>query len=194
MPAQKKSQSTFRLLPYQILAKRWLGPAFWLIPIGAFLWWGTYNLPDVEHRYASAGLMIAGVGALIVIYTLLARRAHVTFHKNSFVIHTPFYPIAFSYRRIEMVRLTEFKNVFSPEKEKNIRRRLYQDLWGKTVNVVNVKDYPLPLWWMRLWLHPYLIHPQEKALVLVVEDWMGLSRKLEALRQAWQDARLRRQG
>ncbi|HOU14058.1 MAG TPA: hypothetical protein PKZ84_13180 [Anaerolineae bacterium] len=186
------SPAKFRLLPYQALAKQWLWPAMWLIPGGIFLWWIAPDLTLFDERYAFAGLGVAGVGALIVIYTFMARRAHVSCHKNNFVIHTPFYPVAFSYQRVEIIRPMDFKSIFPPEQEKSARRRLYKDIWGKTVVVINTKGYPLPLWWMRLWFHPYLIHPRERALVLPVEDWMGLSRSLETLRTNWYEAQRQR--
>lgn len=182
----------FRLLPYQALAKRWFGPALLFIPAGILLWWVTPRAAQLEQRSPFLGLVVSGIGILIVIYTLLARRAHVSCHRNNFVIHTPFYPIAFSYQRVEIVRPTEFKGIFPPENEKNARWRLYQNIWGKTVVVVNVKGYPFPKWWMRLWVHPYLMHPREIALVLPVEDWMGLSRSLESLRTDWLESQRRR--
>lgn len=182
----------FVLLPYLALGKRWIGPALWLIPAGILLGWSVAQTARLEQRYPFLGFIISGVGLVIVIYTFLARRAHVSCHKSNFVIHTPFYPIAFSYQRIEMVRPTEFKSIFPPENEKNSRWRLYKNIWGKTVIVINVKGYPFPKWWLRLWFHPYLMHPRETALVLPVEDWMGLSRSLEALRSNWLEGQRQR--
>ena len=182
----------FGLLPYQALGKRWFWPALWLIPAGILLWWIIPQAPHLDQRYPFVGFIISGIGMLIVLYTILARRAHVSCHKNNFVIHTPLYPIAFSYQRVQMVRPTEFKSIFPPENEKNTRWRLYQDIWGKTVVVINVKGYPLPKWWLRLWLHPYLMHPREVALVLPAADWMGLSRSLESMRTNWLESRRER--
>ena len=192
-----KSRKTprFGLLPYQALAKHWFGPALLLIPAGILLWWGLPQAPQLEQRYPFLGFVVSGVGILIVLYTFLTRRAHISCHKNNFVIHTPVYPIAFSYQRVEMIRPVEFKTIFPPENEKNARWRLYKNIWGKTVVVINTKGYPLPKWWLRLWLHPYLMHPREMALVLPVEDWMGLSRSLESLRSNWLERqRERRRG
>jgi len=182
----------FGLLPYQALGKRWFWPALWLIPAGILLWWIIPQAPHLDQRYPFVGFIISGIGMLIVLYTILARRAHVSCHKNNFVIHTPLYPIAFSYQRVQMVRPTEFKSIFPPENEKNTRWRLYQDIWGKTVVVINVKGYPLPKWWLRLWLHPYLMHPREVALVLPAADWMGLSRSLESMRTNWLESQRER--
>lgn len=188
-----KKTLRFSLLPYQALAKHWFGPAFLLIPGGILLWWATPQIPQLEQRYPFLGLVVSVAGIIIVMYTFLARRAHVSGHKNNFVVHTPLYPVAFSYQRVEMVRPVEFKSIFPPENEKNARWRLYKNIWGKTVVVINVKGYPFPKWWLRLWFHPYLMHPREMALVLPVEDWMGLSRSLESLRTNWLERQRQRQ-
>jgi len=186
-----KVKTRFRLLPYQALAKRWLSPAILLIPGGVGLWWVAPDIPQFDPRFAPVALIISGIGTLIACYALLARQAHVSCHPNRFTIHTPFYPVAFSYSRIEMIRPVLFHSIYPPEKEKSARRNLYQTIWGKTVIVVTLKSFPLPLWWIRLWFHPYLLHPEEKALILPVEDWMGLSRQLESQRTRWREARPR---
>jgi hypothetical protein len=92
-----KRTPRFRLLPYQALAKHWMGPALWLVPGGIVLWWAVPRLSQLDQRYAPAGLVVAIAGALIVAYASLARRAHISCHKNNFVVHTPLYPVAFSY-------------------------------------------------------------------------------------------------
>jgi hypothetical protein len=190
-----KKTPRFNLLPYQALAKHWFAPALWFIPAGILLWWATPQIPQLEQRYPFLRLIVSGGGFLIVMYTFLARRAHVSCHQSNFVIHTPFYPVAFSYQRVEMIRPVEFKSIFPPENEKNARWQLYKNIWGKTITVINVKGYPFPKWWLRLWFHPYLLHPNETALVLPVEDWMGLSRSLESLRNDWLERqRQRRSG
>jgi extradiol dioxygenase family protein len=181
------AKSRFRLLPYLALSKRWLAPALWLIPGGVVLWRTIPLVPQLDQRYAPAALVISGVGILIAIYALLARQAHVSCHNNRFVVHTPIYPLAFSYQRVEMVRPVEFRTIFPLENEKSARWRLYRNLWGQTVVVVTLKSYPVSVGWMRLWFHPYLLHPKERALVLPVDDWMGLSRRLESLRTTWSE-------
>jgi hypothetical protein len=183
----KTTPPRFRLLPYQTIAKSWLGPALWLIPGGFLLWWVVPNQPQFDSRYAFVGLIVAGASMLIALYGFLARRAHISCHKNNFVIHTPLYPVAFSYQRITIVRPVDFKSIFPPQDERNARRRFYKDIWGKTVVVISLKGYPIPAWWMRVWIHPYLIHPKETAVVLPVEDWMRLSRSIETLRDAWRE-------
>lgn len=182
MASQTKTRNQFPLLLYRFIAKRWRTPALLIIPLGLVWWWlesrGETSL--IPHLV----LIIPASGILLVFYTMLARRAAVICHPDHFTLRGPLYPVAFSYRRVEGIRPVEFNSVFPPQEEKGMRLRLYKGLWGRTAIIVDLKSYPLPLWWLRLWLSDYLFHPKERALVLVVEDWMALTRKMETHRNA----------
>lgn len=178
----RKSKNQFRLLPYLVMSSHWFGPACGLIPGGLILWWAAPDLPLPDPRLRTLTLGITIIGGLLAIYTLLAHRARITLHKQHLVIHTPFYPIGFSYARVLMTRPVMFNTIFPPENEKRARWRMYQSIWGRTVVAVDLKAFPMPRWWLEFWMHPYLLHPQEKTLILPVEDWMSLSRQIEERR------------
>lgn len=184
-----KKNTRFSLSVYQVIAKRWKTPAILLIPAGIGLWWLAPQIPEFNPAYTPASLVIAGVGLLITLYTFLAGSAHIRCSTSNLVIQTPIYPLTFSYKRIENIRSAEFSKIHSPKNEKPARWRLYKNLWGKTAIIITLKSYPLPLEWIKLWFHPFLLDPKEKALVLLVEDWMGLSRQLEIKRTAWLQSR-----
>ncbi|MBN1248029.1 MAG: hypothetical protein JXC32_10255 [Anaerolineae bacterium] len=185
----KSQTSRFPLLPYRILAKRWRGPAFLMIPAGVALTWALPYVPGTDPAMAPMGLGISVIGLLIFAYTLLMARAHVSCHSNRFVVHGPLYPVAFSYQRIDRVGSAEFSRLFPPENAKAAIWRLYRDLWGTTVPTLSLKDLPLPKWWLRLWLHPYLFHPTETGLVVPVEEWLTFIREIETLRTQWRERR-----
>ena len=192
----RSSRTRFRLLPYRMLAKRWRTPSVLLIIAGLFLWWwgGTMTpnemseLP-IQPPIGPLALIIAIVGGLILIYTLLANRANIQCQSNRLVIHVPLAIIAVSYARVILTRPVEFRSIFPPEEERSARFRIYRSLYGKTVPVVDLKGYPLPPWWLRLWLHPFLLHPTETALVVPVEEWMTFTRTLDSLRTQWRENR-----
>ena len=191
-------QTRFPLLPYQVLAKRWRTPAFLLIPAGLGLWWmgREGHLSDISGTGLSlpsspVALVISIVGGLLVIYTMLAKRANIECQSNRLVIHAPFDVVALSYERVLLTRPVDFRSVFPPQEERGTRLRFYRRLWAKTVPVVDLKGYPLPKWWLRLWLHPYLLHPRETALVVPVEEWMTFTRTLDSLRTQWREEKRR---
>lgn len=182
-------KNAFPLLIYQTLAQRWSTPAFWLIPLGGALWWAVGDNALLDIRYRGAAWVVSLVGGILTLYCWLLRRAALRCYQTHFVLCAPLYPLAFSYRRIKAVRPFEFSAIFPPLEEKHARWQLYRKLWGKTAVVIDLKGYPFPSWWLRLWFSHYLFHPQETALVLVVDDWMGLTRELETCRTAQRSLR-----
>ncbi|MFP4343489.1 MAG: hypothetical protein ACLFU8_02240 [Anaerolineales bacterium] len=182
---KERTRVKFPLLIYQTLSKRWFVSSVLLIPLGLLLWWSQRQ----SGPYAFAILFVPLAGVLLTIYTLLARNAAVVCSPKHFTVRTPLMPVVFSYRRVENVRPLEFAAVFPPLEEKGVRRRFYQNLWAKTAVVVDLKGYPVALWWLKLWFSPYLLHPQERALVLLVEEWMALVRQIEIRRAALQEGR-----
>ncbi|NBD35004.1 MAG: hypothetical protein GVY30_03270 [Chloroflexi bacterium] len=185
----RKTRRRFPLLPYHALSRRWLWPALLMIPAGVALWWVIPSNPSLNVQYAPLAFLISIVGALIAIYTLLTRQAHVRVGKGYFTVRTPLYPVVFSFARVTLYNPSQFNEIHPPMEEKPARRRLYRKLWGKTVIVVDLKSYPLPKWWLKLWFHPYLFHPRKQALVLPVDDWMALSRSLQTHITAWRQRR-----
>jgi len=179
----------FALLPYRPIAKRWRWPALLMIPAGVAFYIATTSSGQHKPQVALLALVPSVIGAIIFIYTLLAGRAHVSCHSNRIVVHTPLYPIAFSYQRLGEIRSVEFRTLYPPEKEKTARWRFYSDLWGRTVPTISLRGYPLATWWMKLWVHPYLLHPKETGLVLPVEEWMSLVRRIETLQTQWRQGR-----
>jgi hypothetical protein len=154
------------------------------MPAGIVLYWALPRWMEGGHRRAPLALGLSIVGFLIFVYTLLAGHAHVRLLPNRLVIQGPLYPVVVSYQRVTMVRSVEFRQLFSPEQASGYRWRLYRSLWGKTVPAVDLKGLPLPRWWLRLWLHPFLIHPNQAALIFPIEDWLTFIHRLETLRTA----------
>jgi len=190
----EKSKTRYKLLPYQILAWHWTLPALLMIPAGYGFRWGVAQLEQFNPASADLGWIISIAGVLLTLYTLLARRSHVSFRKDHLVLRAPIHPMAVSYKRIKLVHPIEFSMLFPPNKVKRAQYRLYRKLWGKTVPVVMLEGLPLPRWWLRLWLHPFLLHPEEDGIILVVEDWMACSRTLDSFRTnvtktPWQNIR-----
>jgi hypothetical protein len=172
-----------------MLAKRWRWPALLMIPAGIGLYWALPRVPGSIPQLAPLSFVISLVGLLLFIYTLLMSRAHVSCHTSHFVIHTPLYPVAISYQRIERIGSAEFRRLFPPERQKGPIWRLYRRLWGMTVPTISLKALPLPRWWLRLWLHPFLFHPSEVGLVMPVDDWLRFIRSIESLRTEWRERR-----
>lgn len=190
----EKQKTRYKLLPYQILAQHWMLPAILLIPAGFGFRWGVSRLTELNPASADFGWLISIAGALLTLYSLLAHQSHVSFQKDHFTIHAPIHPMAISYKRVKLVHPIEFSLLFPPQKAKRSQYRLYHKLWGKTVPVVMLEGLPFPRWWLKLWFHPFLLHPDEQGILLVVDEWMACSRTLDTFRTGvtkmpWQSVR-----
>ena len=100
--------ATFHLLPYRMLAQRWRTLSFLLIPAGGALYWVVPQWLPHQAHLAPLAWGMSCVGLLLFLYTLLAARTRVTCERDHFTVRTPLCPIAFSYRRISVVRPVEF--------------------------------------------------------------------------------------
>jgi len=177
-----------RLLPYQVLADRWLVPALLWVPAGIALRLAAPRIPGAHPQLAPLALVISLVGALISAYALLASRAAVALGTQTFTVQTPLYPVVFSYARVDTVRPVTFGSAIATKGVRAAHRRVYGHLLARTAIVVTLRSYPLPIAWLRLWFHPLLLHPKERALILLVDDWMALSLGLESRRIQWREA------
>ncbi len=191
MATQKTTR--FPLLVYPALARRWGALSIWLIIAGSILTGVAYWYPEYADAFYPA-LLLAIIGGVLFCYTQLAKSAHVRCAKSHFVVRAPFYQMGISYLRIYEMRPTDFHRIFPPDQEKPFRRGQLHNLWAKTAIVVELKSYPVPEWWLRFSLGKYVMLPKGKGLVLVTEDWMGLSRQIDTARVEWADElRARRQ-
>jgi hypothetical protein len=57
------------------------------------------------------------------------------------------------------------------------------------VVILDLKSWPLPRWWLRLWLDWFAFPEGSEGLQLMVADWMALSRQIEGARATWASER-----
>ncbi len=183
----------FRLLIYERMWQRWAWPCILIIPASIALWWYAPLIPIISARFSLLALVPAVVSLVILIYAQLAKRtACVQCRPKHLRIQTPLYPLVISYSRIKIVRPSTFHQVFDPAKEKVARQRWLMPYWRKTALVVEISKYPFSKTWLRLWFSPYLLAPNTTGFVLLVEDWMALSRQLDTFRHNWENRRASR--
>ncbi len=185
MTQASQTRKVYPLLIYRALSRRWRWPSLLIIPLGLILWW----IHRHSGPYAILILLAPFAGSMLLAYSLLLGNAAVVCHSKHFTVRGPLFPLALSYRRIENVRPENFSAIFPPLEEKQARVRLYRELWSKTAVVIDLRGYPLAERWLRLWFDRYFFYPKGTALVILVEDWMGLVRQLEIHRT---EARTRR--
>ena len=99
----EKRKKRFGLLPYQILARRWMIPAILMIPAGYGFVWSIAQIEQFDPAYANLGWIISGAGVILTLYTIMASLSHVTFQKDRLILRPPIHPMAISYKRIKLV-------------------------------------------------------------------------------------------
>ena len=182
----KKRGDRFRLLIYERMAQRWTWACI-VIAIASFvLWWFAPRAKMIREPYRPL-ILIPGLAALTILaYVFLARRlAWVQCRPNQLRIQAPIYRLDVSYSRIKTVRPSTLAQAFDPAAQKSFTRGWLQPYWGKTAIMVELSKYPLDERWLRLWFNRFLFAPTGTGFVLLVEDWMGLSRQLDDFRSDW---------
>jgi hypothetical protein len=139
-------------------------------------------------------MLVPAFAALyILVYSYLARRlAWVQCRAGHLRVRTPILPVAISYARIKSVRPSRLSQVFDPTKERPGRREWMSPYWGMTVLVVELTKFPIQKWWLRAWFDRYLLAPTVTGFVLIVDDWMTLSRQITDYRNDWEAHRTAR--
>jgi hypothetical protein len=189
----RRNKARFRLLIYERMWQRWATPCILITLASVVLWLLAPRMPYLYAPFRVLTLVPALMALLILTYAYLARRmAWVRCRPDHLHIQTPLYPLAVSYSRIKGVRPNAFAQVFDPTRQKRTYRDWLSPYWNRTAVVVEVSRYPLDRKWLRLWFNPYLLSPDVAGFVLLVDDWMTLSRQLEDSRTSWETRRMAR--
>lgn len=186
----RKRVARFPLLVYAPL-RRWgsLGLLTALV-VGAFWLLLPRVLGPTPLRPLALLAVLAG-GMLFTYGHFAPRVAHVRCEPTCLRLQGPLMPLLISYRRVERTRLMLMAKVFDPRRDR-AARRWPPAYWGMTAVLVDLKGYPVPPWWLRLWFDRHLFLPGGTGLVLLVEDWMGLSQQLDSALSAHWARRLRK--
>ena len=132
------------------------------------------------------GIIFSFFGLARFLLTWLPSRvAYVQCTAKGVKVQTPFMPVIFSYKRITDNHPTNLRDVFSPDKQKGMGRKMLEDVWGETVIVVDLKGYPVSKKWLRMIVGPYLLTPKGTGFVFLVKDWMGLNRQINEYQERW---------
>lgn len=196
MAARKPPPGTrYRLRLYQRLFGMLVWPAF-LLAIGAYvLWWIA-----LDYSILSAGrgflLLVVILSGLLYVFSLVAPVfCFVQCRADYLLVSTPFYRLTISYSRLGSITPVNFGTKYPFNQQRWSQRRFLGPLFREqktgqlTVVSVEVKKFPLPLWWLKLWFNDYMFNPTAAGFLFMVADWLALSHQLEDYREAWRSRR-----
>lgn len=183
----------FPLLIYRRWAKMLRLPSLLIAVVSGIAWWYAPDIPLLADRDWLA-IVIGVVGALIFFYSLLARRAAYVQCLPSYVkIRTPFLSVHISYQRILQTRPVQFNSQLSLADLNSSQHRLLQPYLGYTTLLLELNKFPIGERRLRTWLPWFMFATQVTGFVLVVEDWMALSRQIGVFADRWIARRQARQ-
>lgn len=191
--APKSKGDKFPLLIYRRWARMLRLPSLLIAIASGVAWWFAPDIPLLADR-DWAPIVIGAVGVAIFFYSLLAlRAAYVQCFPNYVKIRTPFLPVAVSYKRILQTRPIEFHTQFSPANLNRSQRRLLHPFLGRTVILLELSGFPIGERRLRTWIPWFMFATEVTGFVLVVEDWMTLSRQISNFSAHWITRRQARQ-
>lgn len=183
--ANQTKGDKFPLLVYQRWGKSLRLPSLLIVIASAVAWWFAPDIPQLADR-DWVMIVIGVISALIFIYSLLARRAaYVQCLPNYVKIRTPLFAVHVSYRRITQVRPVKFHTELDPADVKRTRLRMLAPFLERTVLLLEMRRFPISERSLRRWLPWYMFANDVTGFVLVVKDWMALSRQITDFSDRW---------
>lgn len=189
--ARKRGQRHILLLYQNSMDQIWPASLFFGLLLMAIWFFSNRLLPNLS-QFQDTILFISGVVVLaIAAFTLISRKgAYVQAFSDHFRLVTPFLRLKISYHRLTGIRATQFQAVFAPQKMRFYERGSLELFFPNTVVLAALTDYPLGQRTLRLFLPKYVFSPDTTGLVLLVDDWIGLSQDLDHFSLQWRQKQL----
>jgi hypothetical protein len=183
------------LVLYTYMLDRWwkstLRIGILLLALAIALWFLPIQLPQYHFLWVSdltLGL-IAGAGAYAIILSVLLiflrKSAYVQPFPAYLLLITPFLRLNISYRRILQASSVEMQHLFSFGRNKGLRKRLLRPLASQTAILLEMRGWPLPRWFLSLFLSPFFFPDRTPRMALLVPNWMDFSVDMENFRSTW---------
>lgn len=138
-------------------------------------------------------LLWAAIPVLLILwfyYAFLMRRAALIVTPKYFILQAPLHKAKISYGRITSITSSHMSQHYALKSLKGRDRFRVKPLYEYPSGLIELKSYPKALQESRRWWYSkFLFSPRHTGLLLVVDDWMKLSRDVEEARQKWREAR-----
>ncbi len=150
-------------------------------PFANVLWVRDYSLV-----FLIIGLIVLALAFFRIIAGVIP---YVQCSTRNIKIQAPLYQAVFSYKRVHETRPNTLFHVFEKGGLTRAERKFVMDdrYGGQTAVIVEMNSWPMSIRWMRFWLGNLVFSSDNRALVLWVEDWMGLNRELSDYKDRWRD-------
>lgn len=192
---RKKSGKRHPLLLYRRFMDRLWGAALPFTMVLLAVWLVTYFFEiDLwglnSDLWLLVGILVSALLALVAYFA--GKLAYVQARQDYLLVATAFFRLKISYRRVLSVRASAFHQVFPPNKLGWAEKNFLEPFWADTVLVMELKNYPLAEWILRLNFPRFMFNPSATGLILQVEDWMALSAEIDTYQGLWRQEQARR--
>ncbi|MCA9923911.1 MAG: hypothetical protein KC421_16150 [Anaerolineales bacterium] len=179
-----------RLLIYDVLSRRlrfkllalWLA----LVVVGLV---DLFYRPILGAFWYVLWLVVLLVILFWVYYTFFLPRAWFVIAPESLLLQTPAGEVRISYGRIDNVTSSHMAQHYALKELKRRDRVLAKPHFKQTCALLEMNSIPDALEKKRNQLPRILFSKRRKGLLLLVEDWIQLSRDVEVARANWRDTR-----
>jgi hypothetical protein len=189
-----KGSKKYQLIVYrQIMDRIWQILLFLGLVLSGLWYWFDVLMPVAPNLYENLAFYLGiGLVGLALIIILARNMAYIQMKPDFVNLVTPFIRIKISYRRIRSLTPTELSRVFQPKKITGIQRQTLQPYWGQTVLIMELNGYPLSPHILRWFINPLMINPHADGFVILVKDWMTLSKEFDTWHARWMKSQTQR--
>jgi hypothetical protein len=172
----------YPLLIYEHMLNRWWPATLTLGLVLVGLWWLASRHPiGREEPWRGYGLLV--IGGIVLLFTfflvIIRKAACVQLFNNHLRLMTPFLRLNISYQRIRHTSIVEMNVLFPPAKLSGWMREAMTPMMSKTAVLIDLNGYPVPVFFLRLFLSPFFFKDKTPHLVILVNDWMSLSTTID---------------
>lgn len=200
IPPKPRPGRRHRLRLYERLYEMLLWPSFLLAIATYVLWWISFDYP-VPIPGRNLVLLVSVSSWLLYLMSLIGPSfSYVQCRADYVVIRSLLFRLAISYSRIGNVVPINFGSKYSFYRQNWSQRTFLEPLFTDqqtgqlTVVAMQLKQYPLPLTVLRIFLNRYMffIRQDGPGFFFIVHNWMALSHEIEDYREAWRARRAAR--
>jgi len=192
MSKQKRRRKTrYRLLLYDRFIGRYRILSFLLFVVLLVSWVAVstqlFTLPfiNISGLFLSGAILFLGFW----LFTMLSPQlAFAQTQKDHLLLQTPVYRLMIPYHLILNTRPVEIRKIFPSSELSAGQHSLLKPLFGHTALAVDFQGLPPPNFYLRLFFHRFTFAPEGSGLIILVDDWMGLSNQLSDRVDAWRMA------
>jgi hypothetical protein len=188
---KRRRKNRYRLLLYNRFLGRYRILSF-LIFVALLVSWFAIStklfvLPftNISGLFLSGAILFFGFWLFTILGPLLA---FAQAHDEHLLLQTPLYRLRIPYQQILNTRPVEVRKIFPPSSLSVGQHSLLKPYFQQTALAIDLQGLPPPNFALRLFFHRFIFSPESTGIILLVDDWMGLSNQLSVRVDTWRMA------